>query len=91
MITCDCWVCEDERARYSELKSLRDELAKLKEENARLETELDARKPNASHKLEPTLDQTDYKVAPCLCKNGIRGKNCFDYHPVDARKEEGKS
>lgn len=22
----------------------------------------------------------------CLCKNGIRGKNCFDYHPQKDRK-----
>ena len=23
--------------------------------------------------------------ARCLCKSGIRGKHCFDYHPAEAR------
>ena len=33
--------------------------------------------------------------ARCLCKSGIRGKHCFDYHPAEARvdweKEARKS
>ncbi len=24
-----------------------------------------------------------FKEAICLCKNGVRGKECFDYHPKD--------
>ena len=23
--------------------------------------------------------------AGCLCRNGVRGKHCFDYHPTEAR------
>jgi len=31
---------------------------------------------------EALVDRIAWTATKCLCKNGIRGLNCFDYHPV---------
>jgi hypothetical protein len=31
------------------------------------------------------MKPTPSPEARCLCKSGIRGKHCFDYHPAEAR------
>ena len=35
--------------------------------------------------------KTNSPEARCLCKNGVRGKHCFDYHPAEARVDWEKS
>jgi len=44
------------------------------------------------HFCVPCYEKIQEKLYPiaspeskCLCKNGIRGKHCFDYHPSEAR------
>ena len=60
-----------------------DEMNKFLEEDEKKQKKEEKK---AARRAAKDCDDSAFKKKPCLCRNGVRGKHCCDYHV----KEENK-